>query len=65
MKYYIITKIDGVKQYVRRCKVTNAGRGCVTMTTTNIEKAKDFESFKKVEDFYDRLGIGYAIETKK
>jgi predicted nucleotide-binding protein (sugar kinase/HSP70/actin superfamily) len=65
VKHFIITEIDGVKQYVRRCKITVAGRAVVTMTTTSKEKAKDFLTKEKVEAFYSRLGIGYAIEESR
>lgn len=63
MKVFIITKIFGVKHYVRRTKISKAGRGVVTMVTTNKEKAFDFSTLLKATDFKNRIGIGYAIET--
>jgi len=64
-KYFIITEIDNVKQYVRRKSITVNGRARVTMTTSNIDKAFDFGSNEKASDFLRKLGIGYAIEVSE
>jgi len=63
MKYYIITEINGVKQYLRRYRINSHGYIAPTMFTTNINKAVFF-SLEKVTHFYSRMGIGYAISTK-
>lgn len=62
-KCFVITEIEGVKQYVRRKSISAAGRVAVTMTTTNKGKALDFGSVRKATEFKNRLGIGYAIEV--
>lgn len=59
---YVITAIDGEKQYVRRKLISSSGRGVVTMVTKNRLKAFDFGSIEKATSFKDKIGIGYAIE---
>lgn len=60
-KYTIITKIDGIKQYLRRYKIRANGYVCPTMVTVNKGKSVSF-SKEKATDMLSRLGIGYAIE---
>ena len=63
MKYNIFTKINGVKNYVRRVR---HGKYVTTVTMlSGKEKAKDFGTKEKVTATLNRMGIGYAIEENK
>ena len=61
MKYYIITQRDGHLYFLRRYRINKNGYIVPTMITTNINKAKSFDTLKKVQDIFNKLGIGYAI----
>lgn len=59
----IFTRIEGVKQYVRRIRVGKYST-VVTMLTTSKDKAMDFGSFEKAQSRLKSFGIGYAIEDE-
>ena len=62
MDYYIVTEINGIKQYVRRYRANSKGYIAVTMVTTNIHKAMKFTQ-QRSSEIYNKMGIGYAITT--
>lgn len=62
-KYFIITYINGIKNYVRRFRVGQYAVA-VTMFASTKEKAKYFEKKERAEYFISKMGIGYSIEEE-
>jgi len=62
-KYYLITRIEGAKQYVRLFRRKDKTRVAITMLCMTPSKAYDFETLERATQVKDALGIGYAIEV--